>query len=202
MFYLYHGSKSDKPNFFFFLFLHDYFADPLTESRPERSKLDIYVPSDEQLSPKKLSELISNVVQAAVHFLFPETDMFQQDSRSFSSFEETSSIFFRKRNQVVEKWVKETLKKMVPDKLYKEVIHASKENPLEFLLPQIIIGEVPIVNLYRQCNRQFHFQFCFLFSENKLAWLDDQEFGRQMLAGVNPTRIKSLKVPTTLMGQV
>ena len=146
MFHLYHGSKFDKPNFFFFLFLlHDYFADPLTESRLEKAKLDIYVPSDEQLSPMKLSELISNAVQATVHFLIPQT--VQQGSRSFSSFEETSSIFSGKRSQVVEKWVKETLKKMVPDKLYKEVIHASKKTPLKLPLPQIIAGEVPTVKL-------------------------------------------------------
>ncbi|KAE8038087.1 hypothetical protein FH972_010630 [Carpinus fangiana] len=140
--------------------------DPLTESRPEKGKLDIYVPSDEQLSPKKLSELISNAVQATVHFLIPQT--VQKGSRSFSSFEETSSIFSGKRSQVVEKWVKETLKKMVPDKLYKEVIHASKKTPLKLPLPQII-------------------------AENQLAWLDDQEFGRQTLAGINPTHIKRLK---------
>lgn len=95
--------------------------------------------------------------------------MFQQDSRSFSSFEETGSIFSRNRSQVVEKWVEETLKKMVPDKLYKEVIHAIKKNPLEFPLPQIIAGEVYIHCQFIQTVQQsfhclkfhFHFQFCF-----------------------------------------
>jgi hypothetical protein len=114
-------------------------------------------------------ELISNAVQATVHFLIPQT--VQQDSRSFSSFEETSSIFSGKRSRVVEKWVKETLKKMVPDKLYKEVIHASKKTPLKFPLPQIIAGEVPTVNLYRQGNTQnFIFIFSFAFYFQKTNW--------------------------------
>lgn len=157
-----------NPIIFFFLFLlHDYLADPLTESRPEKGKLDIYVPSDEQLSPKKLSELISNAVQATLHFLIPQT---VQDSRSFSSFEETSSIFSGKRSQVAEKWVKETLKKMVPDKLYKEVIHASKKNQLKFPLPQIIAGEVPTVNLYSMQHTKFHFHFSFAFYFQKTNW--------------------------------
>jgi lipoxygenase len=36
------------------------------------------------------------------------------------------------------------------------------------------------------------------FSENELAWGNDEEFGRQMLAGTNPTRIQSLQVSLTL----
>lgn len=31
-----------------------------------------------------------------------------------------------------------------------------------------------------------------------MAWLDDEEFGRQMLAGTNPTRIQCLEVPNPL----
>lgn len=34
--------------------------------------------------------------------------------------------------------------------------------------------------------------FCIL--ENEFAWKDDEEFGRQLLAGINPTVIKVLQV--------
>ncbi|KAF3948713.1 hypothetical protein CMV_025324 [Castanea mollissima] len=145
-------------------------ADPLTESRPEKINLDIYVPPDERFSPKKLSEFISNSIQATVHLLIPEAKLlFRQDSGSFRSFEETSSFFSSNKNQVVEGQVKEILKSMVPEKLFNEVIHASNQNPVKFPLPQII-------------------------AENELAWLDDDEFGRQMIAGINPAKIQCLEV--------
>lgn len=74
--------------------------------------------------------------------LIPEAKLlFKQDSGSFRSFEETSSFFSSNKNQVVEGQVKETLKNMVPEKLFKEVIHASNQNPVKFPLPQIIAGE-------------------------------------------------------------
>lgn len=34
------------------------------------------------------------------------------------------------------------------------------------------------------------YSFCFFFSANELAWRNDEEFGRQMLAGTNPARIQ------------
>ena len=74
--------------------------------------------------------------------LIPDAKLaFKHDSGSFRSFEETSSFFSSNKNQVVEGDVKEVLKKMVPEKLFKEVIHASNQNPVKFPLPQIIAGE-------------------------------------------------------------
>ncbi|XP_042958020.1 linoleate 9S-lipoxygenase 5-like [Carya illinoinensis] len=78
-------------------------------------------------------------------------------------------MFSSNRSHAVEEWVKGILKKGVPEALYREVIHASKKNPLKFPLPQII-------------------------AENGMAWLDDEKFGHQMLAGINPTRIQCLEV--------
>lgn len=39
----------------------------------------------------------------------------------------------------------------------------------------------------------------FHFPENEFAWKDDEEFGRQMLAGINPARIRSLEVCPTFL---
>ncbi|KAG6628906.1 linoleate 9S-lipoxygenase 5-like isoform X1 [Carya illinoinensis] len=144
--------------------------DLFTESHSGKDSLDIYVPPDERFSPKKLSAFILNSFQATIHFLSPEEkSLFQQDFSSFHTFEETHRMFSSNRSHAVEEWVKGILKKGVPEDLYREVIHASKKNPLKFPLPQII-------------------------AENGMAWLDDEEFGRQMLAGINPTRIQCLEV--------
>ncbi|KAG6677867.1 hypothetical protein I3842_14G048900 [Carya illinoinensis] len=135
-----------------------------------KDNLDIYVPPDEHFSPKKLSAFILNSFQATIHFLSPEEkSLFQQDFSSFHTFEETHRMFSSNRSHAVEEWVKGILKKGVPEALYREVIHASKKNPLKFPLPQII-------------------------ARNGMAWLDDEEFGRQMLAGINPTQIQCLEV--------
>jgi lipoxygenase len=137
--------------------LHAYPVDPLTESRPEKNNLDIYVPPDERFSPKKLSEFISKSIQASVHLLIPEAkSLLKQDSSSFHSFEETRSMFSSNKSRV-EGWVEEELKKMVPDKLFKEVIQASKKNPLKFPLPQIIEGELHNChNLYKPAQLMKH----------------------------------------------
>ncbi|PSR86298.1 Linoleate 9S-lipoxygenase 7 [Actinidia chinensis var. chinensis] len=144
--------------------------DPLIESQTEGIKLDVYVPPDERLSPKKLSEIISNSIQATLHFLIPEAkSLFENDARSFESFDEIRDLFSSSRNQVLEGWVAEKVKSMVPPELYKKITHASKQNPMEFQLPQII-------------------------AENEFAWKDDVEFGRQMLAGTNPAVIQILEI--------
>ncbi|KAJ6401580.1 hypothetical protein OIU84_016889 [Salix udensis] len=160
-------------------------TEPSAESRTETINLDIYVPPDERFSPKKLSEFISNSIQATVHFIIPEAkSLFKQDSSSFESFDEIHDMFSSKGGQAVEGKVREKLKgkvreklkgkvseklkKLVPNVLFKEINYAGKEDLLKFPLPQIV-------------------------TENELAWGNDEEFGRQMVAGTNPTRIKCLQ---------
>ncbi|KAK9282511.1 hypothetical protein L1049_005431 [Liquidambar formosana] len=143
--------------------------DPSSESQPETINLDIYVPPDERCSPKKLSEFISNSILAIVHFLIPEAkSLFQQDHSSFKSFDEIRAMFSSNRSQAMEGWVAEKLKKLVPDELFRKITHASKGKPMKFPLPKILADE--------------------------FAWKDDEEFGRQMLAGVNPTVIRVLEL--------
>ncbi|XP_050205012.1 linoleate 9S-lipoxygenase 6-like [Mercurialis annua] len=143
-------------------------TDPSSGHQLKTIDLDVYVPPDEQLSPKKLSDLTSNIVQAAVHFLIPEAkSLSKQDSGTFKSFDEIRGMFTRKRSRAIEGKVAEKLKKLVPDELFEEIVHASKQD-LNIPLPQIL-------------------------SEKDLAWRDDEEFGHQMLAGVNPTRIQCLQ---------
>lgn len=40
----------------------------------------------------------------------------------------------------------------------------------------------------------FHYVCCCI--DNEFAWREDEEFGRQMLAGINPTRIRCIEVST------
>ncbi|XP_010268333.1 PREDICTED: linoleate 9S-lipoxygenase 2-like [Nelumbo nucifera] len=143
--------------------------DPLTESRPElRGLLDVYVPPDERFSPRKMSEFIGNSIQAIVNFILPEAkNLFHQDFGSFESFAQLMDLYSSNRHLLVEGWVKEGMKTLLPQDFVKEINHASKENPRKFPLPQIIQG-------------------------NQLAWMDDAEFAREMLAGVNASLIQCM----------
>ncbi|XP_061376036.1 linoleate 9S-lipoxygenase 6-like [Gastrolobium bilobum] len=139
-----------------------------TEGRPQAMNFDIYVPSDERFSPNKLKDHKSNCIHAMAHFQSPkEESLPQRSSSSFQSFEEILDMFSSNKNQTIEAWIIDKLKKMVPVEHLKEITHAIKENRQKFPIPQII-------------------------SENEWAWEDDMEFGRQMLAGTHPVRIKCL----------
>ena len=117
--------------------------DHLTESRPAAINLDIYVPRDEQLSPKRLSEFISNAIEATAHFVLPEAKLlFQDDSGHFKSFDEIRHLFTANRSQVKkEGWFVKKVKDLVPEELFKMIQHASLKNPVKFPLPQIIAGD-------------------------------------------------------------
>lgn len=141
---------------------------PSSESRPEPMNFDIYVPSDERFGPNKLKELKSNCVHAMLHFLSPKAELLpRQSSSNYQSFEEILYMFSSNRDQTIEGWMRDNLKKLMPVEYLKEITHAMKENRGQLPIPQII-------------------------SENEWAWTDDMEFGRQMLAGTHPTRIECL----------
>ncbi|XWS36628.1 hypothetical protein CRYUN_Cryun20dG0101300 [Craigia yunnanensis] len=137
-------------------------------SKNETINLDTYVPPDERCSPKKLSEFIANTIQTTAHFLLPEAKSLSHDSSSFESFDEIRDLYSDNRSQVMKGTVTEKMKKIIPAELFKEITHASKQDDIKFPLPQIIRA-------------------------NESAWRSDEEFGRQMLAGTNPMRIKCLR---------
>ncbi|XP_022874248.1 linoleate 9S-lipoxygenase 6-like [Olea europaea var. sylvestris] len=140
-----------------------------TESQPESFNIDIYVPPDERFSPKKLSEFISNVIQAAGRFVMLEAKaMFKEGSSHFESFNELQQLFTTTRVQGVEERVVKILKPAVPNDLLQKIKQVIKKNPVKSPLPEIIAG-------------------------NKFAWMNDDEFGRQMLSGINPTVIQCLQ---------
>ncbi|XP_077227677.1 putative linoleate 9S-lipoxygenase 4 [Tasmannia lanceolata] len=143
--------------------------DTHTESQPSIINLDIYVPPDERFSPKKMSEFISNSIGAIVHFLIPEAkSFFQKDRKNFESFDQLYEMYSHDRRNVIDSWTADKLKNLVPDRLFREIVKLSKRNPRKFPLPQIIAKE-------------------------NWAWKEDEEFGREMLSGINPAVIQSLK---------
>jgi len=115
---------------------------PSCESRPQPINFDIHVPSDERFGPNKLKELKSNCVHAMVHFLSPKAELLpRRNSANFQSFEELLDMFSSNRNQKIEGWMRDNLKKLIPVEHLKEINHAMKENRGQLAIPQIISGK-------------------------------------------------------------
>ncbi|XP_008791769.1 probable linoleate 9S-lipoxygenase 4 [Phoenix dactylifera] len=144
--------------------------DRATETRNKIINLDFYVPPDEHFSPIKLSEFIWNSIQAVVHFVIPELkSFFQRDLLNFESFAQIKKdLYHGEHNRVIEGFVMQKLKDFLPQDLYHKVSKVIKENPIKFPVPQVI-------------------------ATDDSAWTTDEEFGREMLAGLNPAVIRCLQ---------
>ncbi|KAJ3683174.1 hypothetical protein LUZ60_013401 [Juncus effusus] len=147
-------------------------TDGVTETRGKFLNLDYYVPPDDRFSQAKFLEFIISAIEAVVNFAVPELkSLFQGDIHNFRSFEQLKKDLYSQtpKNAGYETVAMEKLKTLVPDEIYKEVTKKTKENPAKFPTPQVIAVD-----------------------EN--AWRTDEEFAREMLAGLNPATIKCLEV--------
>lgn len=140
------------------------------ETQPGMINLEhVYVPPDERFSPKKMSELIENSIQAAVHFIIPEAkSAIYKDPKSFCVFDEILDLYSSNRSHETERAVLLKLKNLLPADIFKQITSVSKQVPKKFTLPQII-------------------------ADDELAWKNDDVFAHQTLAGINPIVIRVVK---------
>jgi lipoxygenase len=148
-------------------------TDGVTETRKHKLiNLDYYIPPDERFSPGKLAEVLAMGVQAVTHFVIPEArSIFHGDVVNFKSTEQLRADLYGKPPQpAADARVMDELKSSVPShKTYKQVSRIVKDNPAKFPTPQVIHYDTE-------------------------AWRSDEEFAREMLAGLNPVVIKRLEV--------
>ncbi|XP_051125798.1 probable linoleate 9S-lipoxygenase 5 [Andrographis paniculata] len=143
-------------------------ADPSSESRLSRLSLDIYVPRDERFNQIKFSDFIAYALKSLGQVLVPEIEsVFDTTINEFDTFEDVLNLYEGGIRLLNEEDARK-LRDCMPWELIRELIRSDGERFLKFPLPDVI-------------------------KENRTAWRTDEEFAREMLAGVNPVVIRRLR---------
>ncbi|KAK8339771.1 hypothetical protein V6Z12_A08G057700 [Gossypium hirsutum] len=192
------------------------------ESGPARC-FQFYVPPDERMSDEKLQELKNNFVEALIRFLAPEPTLPHLWDGECPDFVTKVAHFFVPKAAISKKDVRfirsiidfcrklklpsshggpsrsdpseeqdifEDIIGFFPDKEVEELDDSDKQR-LEKLVPKEILDQVvATLALKRQ---HVSAQLPSIIAEEKFASFAGTEFGRQMLAGTNPVRIRRLK---------
>ncbi|KAF5952218.1 hypothetical protein HYC85_010162 [Camellia sinensis] len=143
--------------------------DPRYESRlPLLKSLSIYVPRDERFNHLKLSDAVGYGLKSLFQFLLPEFEaQFDKTPKEFETLEDVLKLYDG-GIKLPDCHLLESPGKEIPDKKQKEIFRTDGERLFHFPVPQVI-------------------------KEDKSAWRTDEEFTREMLAGVNPVVIRRLQ---------
>ncbi|KAL8028907.1 hypothetical protein ABFX02_14G193200 [Erythranthe guttata] len=144
-------------------------SDPNNESRiPLYQSLSIYVPRDERFSHLKMSDFVAYALKSIFQFLAPEFEaLFDKTPEEFDSLEDVLQLY-EGGIKVQNGSLLEKISEHIPFEMIKELLRSDGEKSFKFPLPQVI-------------------------KEDKTAWRSDEEFGREMLAGLNPVVICRLQ---------
>ncbi|CAH9087280.1 unnamed protein product [Cuscuta europaea] len=145
-------------------------TDPNTESRiPLISSLDIYVPRDEKFGHVKLAYFLPYALKSLVQFLLPEfQSLIDSTPNEFDTFQDVLDLY-EGGIRLPQGNLLKALTDNIPIEILKEILRSDGEGLFKFPTPQVI-------------------------EEDKTAWRTNEEFGREMLAGVNPVIISRLQV--------
>ncbi|PKA47033.1 putative lipoxygenase 6 [Apostasia shenzhenica] len=138
-------------------------SDQGTEKRVEYPD-PVYVPRDEAFEDRKQEMLSEGALKALLHNLMPSiVASISPEGRDFAGFHEFDNLF--KEGIRLKKGLEDRLLKKIP---MLNKIQDSGEALLRYDTPKII-------------------------TKDKFAWLRDDEFARQTLAGINPVNIELLQ---------
>ncbi|KAM7473765.1 hypothetical protein LguiB_021008 [Lonicera macranthoides] len=144
-------------------------TDPDTESRlPLYQSLKIYVPRDERFSQMKMSDFASYALKSIFQFLVPEFEaLFDKTRDEFDKIEDVLKLYEGRIN-LSNSHLLDTMREHIPIELIKELLRTDGEPVFKFPVPQVI-------------------------EKDETAWSTDEEFAREMLAGINPVVIRRLQ---------
>ncbi|KAL4341617.1 hypothetical protein GQ457_08G009650 [Hibiscus cannabinus] len=144
-------------------------TDPKTESRiPLLMSLNIYVPRDERFGHLKMSDFLAYALKSIVQFIVPELqDLTDKTHNEFDSLEDVLKLYYG-GVKLPSGPLLDNIVKNIPLEMLKEIFRTDGAQLLKFPVPQVI-------------------------QDSKTAWRTDEEFAREMLAGVNPVIIRLLE---------
>ncbi|KAI7753940.1 hypothetical protein M8C21_033140 [Ambrosia artemisiifolia] len=124
----------------------------------------LYVPRDERFEESKRITFSTSRLKAVLHNLLPSMVANISKKHDFKGFSQIESLY-------------------------------SEGVPLKFGLQDDILKKLRLPNIVSsQGGSLLKFDIPKILSKDKFAWLRDDEFARQALAGVNPVNIEKLKV--------
>ncbi|KAJ7980061.1 Lipoxygenase [Quillaja saponaria] len=142
--------------------------DPNTESRLPLLSLDIYVPRDERFGHLKFSDFLAYALKSLAQVAFPELiSLCDKTINEFDTFQDVLNLYEGGLKLPTGPTLSK-IRERIPWALIKELVRNDGERFLKFPIPDVI-------------------------KEDKSAWRTDEEFGREMLAGVNPVIISRLQ---------
>ncbi|XP_048497684.1 probable linoleate 9S-lipoxygenase 5 isoform X2 [Beta vulgaris subsp. vulgaris] len=141
-------------------------TDPHTESRlPLVKGTDVYIPRDEKFGHLKFSDFMGDTVKSLTHGIVGMLDaVFDSTPKEFDSFQEV--IEMHKGGIKLPSFTK--LREKVPTKFLKALFRSDGGQMMKYPMPDII-------------------------KVDESAWKTDEEFARQMLAGIHPLIIRRLE---------
>uniref|UniRef100_M1CAP5 Lipoxygenase n=1 Tax=Solanum tuberosum TaxID=4113 RepID=M1CAP5_SOLTU len=144
-------------------------TDPNCESRiPLFMSLDVYVPRDERFGHLEMSDFLTFYLKSIVQSLLPAFKaLFDYTPNEFDSFEDVLKLYEGGIKFPQGPLLKD-INDSIPLEILKDIFHSDGEGLFKFPTPQVI-------------------------QEDKTAWRTDEEFGREMLAGINPVLITRLQ---------
>ncbi|KAL5566069.1 hypothetical protein UlMin_029233 [Ulmus minor] len=143
-------------------------TDPNTESRLELlMSLNIYVPRDERFGHLKMSDFLAYALKSIAQVLTPELQsLFDKTPNEFDNFQDVMDLY--EGGIKVPDGILKSIRDNIPAEMLKEIFRTDGEQLLKYPPPQVI-------------------------QEDRTAWRTDEEFAREMLAGVNPVIIRLLQ---------
>ncbi|XP_010261840.1 PREDICTED: linoleate 13S-lipoxygenase 3-1, chloroplastic-like [Nelumbo nucifera] len=143
-------------------------TDMNAESRAEKP-VPIYVPRDEAFEESKQKTFSVGRLKAVLHNLIPSlfASLSADDNHDFKDFCDVDSLY--KEGLLLKLGLQDELMKKLPLPNIVSKLQESSQSLLRYDTPTIV-------------------------SRDKFAWLRDDEFARQTLAGINPVSIRRLEV--------
>ncbi|KAL6585204.1 hypothetical protein OROMI_004493 [Orobanche minor] len=138
-------------------------TDLYSESRVEKP-LPMYVPRDEQFEESKMNAFSTGRLKAVLHNLIPSLmASISANNKDFKGFSDIDSLY--SKGLLLKLGLQDEILKKIP--MPKTVNQIQEGGLLKYNIPKIV-------------------------SKDKYAWLRDDEFARQAIAGINPVNIERL----------